>query len=156
MSTAKKTFPVVGMHCASCASLIKKRLEKLDGVESCVVNYGTEKAQVSFDNKKINVTDMNKEIDKLGYSLVENEKPMNMSHSMHEDHDMMTPISSDKSIKEQKLVELSKLKRHVQIIIPMIAISILSMLWDIEFLHHLIPIFATYALFVIGTPYLQG
>src|SRR5882724_2411090 len=99
MSTAKKTFPVVGMHCASCASLIKKRLEKLDGVESCVVNFGTEKAQVSFDSEKVNVMDMNKEINKLGYSLQEN-------------------------LKEEKLTELSKLKHHVQIIIPMMAVSI--------------------------------
>src|SRR5689334_5013548 len=116
MTTTKKTFPVKGMHCASCASLIKKRLEKLDGVESCVVNFGTEKAQVSFESQKVNVTDMNNEIDKLGYSLLDSDMPMNMddhshmNHSIHEGHDMMTPISSDASIKEGKLKELAKLK----------------------------------------------
>ncbi len=181
MSTTKKTLPVSGMHCASCASLIKRRLEKLDGVESCVVNFGTEKAKVSFDPDKVSVSDMNKEIDKLGYSLVDSDMPMNMdmgtdhskmNHSMHEGHDMMIPISSDKAAKERKLIELAKLKKHVQIVIPMMAISILVMAWEIgaepfhlwlkmpdvimEFFHHLLPIFATYSLFVIGTPYLQG
>src|SRR5260221_558583 len=135
MSNNKQTFPVVGMHCASCASLIKKRLEKLDGVESCVVNYGTEKAEVSFDPQKVNVVDMNKEIDKFGYSLVENYMPMNMdhskmNHSIHEGHDMMTPISSNKEVKEIKLVELAKLKKYVQIIIPMMIVSIFVMTWD--------------------------
>jgi Cu+-exporting ATPase len=131
MSITKKNFPVIGMHCASCASLIKRKLEKLDGVESCVVNFGTEKANISYDSDKVNIMDMNKEIDKLGYSL-------------HESHET------------EKLIELSKLKQHVQIILPMVAISIFLMFWNIEFLHHLMPIFATYALFVIGVPYLEG
>ncbi len=175
--TTHKTIPVQGMHCASCASVIKRKLEKLDGVESCEVNYGTEKAKVSFDPNKVTVPQMNQEIDKLGYSLMEGEMNMSMpmegmDHSMHAGHDMMTPISSDKAVKERKIVELAKLKRHVQIVLPMVAVSILVMVWEIgadplnlwqkmpemvmEFFHHLLPIFATYALFVVGVPYLQG
>ena len=145
----------MGMHCASCASVIKRKLEKLDGVESCTVNYGNEKAQVAYDPQKVTVYQMNQEIDKLGYSLMEGE----MDHS-------------DSSIKAQKLNDLAKLQRHVQIVLPMVAVSILVMAWEIgadplrfwpkmpemlmEFFHHLLPIFATYALFVIGVPYLQG
>lgn len=172
-----KLLPVKGMHCASCASVIKRKLEKLDGVESCIVNYGTEKAKVSFDPQKVTVPQMNQEIDKLGYSLMDTQmdmsKPMaGMDHSMHGGHDMMTPISSDASIKAQKLQDLAKLQRHVQIVLPMVAVSILVMAWEIgadplrlwpqmpetimEFFHHLLPIFATYALFVVGVPYLQG
>jgi len=154
---------VVGMHCASCAGTIKRKLEKLDGVESCVVNYGTEKAKVTFDPNTVTVAKMNKEIDKLGYSL---------DHSLHEGHDMMTPISSDISIKERKLKELSTLRYHLKILTPFVAVSIFVMTWEIGadplrlwpvmpdilriFLHHLLPIFATYTLFVIGVPYLQG
>ena len=164
----KKSYPVMGMHCASCASVIKRKLEKLDGVESCTVNYGNEKAQVAYDPQKVTVSQMNQEIDKLGYSLMEGE----MDHSMPAGHDMMTPVSSDSSIKTQKLKDLAKLQRHVQIVLPMVAVSILVMAWEIgadplgfwpkmpemlmEFFHHLLPVFATYALFVIGVPYLQG
>lgn len=171
------TYPVKGMHCASCASVIKRKLEKLEGVESCIVNYGTEKAKVSYDPQKVTVPQMNQEIDKLGYSLMDTEMDMSMpmegmDHSMHAGHDMMTPISSDASIKAQKLKDLAKLQRHVQIVLPMVAVSILVMAWEIgadplhlwpkmpdvimEFFHHLLPIFATYALFVVGVPYLQG
>ena len=172
MTDSKKTLPVVGMHCASCAAIIKRKLEKLDGVESCSINYGTEKAQVSFDPHKITVPQMNEEIGKLGYSLVDSEVAPPMDHSLHKGHDMATPVSSDKAVKDRKLAELAKLRRHVQIVLPMVAVSVLVMTWEIganplglwpempeaimEFFHHLLPIFATYTLFVIGVPYLEG
>lgn len=168
------SLPVQGMHCASCALIIKRKIEKLEGVEACEVNYGTEKAKVSFNPQKTSIQAMNKEISKLGYSLQENNMPMDhlMDHSLHAGHDMMTPISSDQAVKERKLKELAKLKQHVQTVLPMVAISILVMSWEIgasplrlwsempetimEFFHHLLPLLATYTLFVIGVPYLQG
>lgn len=173
MKTKTQSINVIGMHCASCASVIKRSLQKLDGVESCEVNYGTEKANISYDPEKVSVEAMNKEIDKLGYTLTAPKMDMTgMDHSMHEGHDMMTPISSDQSIKEHKIKELAKLAQHVRIIIPMVFVSIFVMGWEIgadplmlwpempemlmEFFHHLLPIFATYSLFVVGLPYLQG
>ncbi|MEK9201260.1 MAG: heavy metal translocating P-type ATPase [Patescibacteria group bacterium] len=160
----KLSLPIKGMHCASCASVIQKKLGKLPGVESCEVNYGNEKAQLVFDPEKITVEKMNQEIADLGYEMMDN--------SMHAGHDMMTPLSSDTAVREQKLLELAKLKKHVQIVIPMVVVSVLVMVWEIgaeplklwpempdmlmEFFHHLLPILATYALFVIGLPYLKG
>ena len=41
-------LPIEGMTCASCATRIEKRLNKLEGVEA-TVNYATENAAVSFD-----------------------------------------------------------------------------------------------------------
>lgn len=124
-----KLLPVKGMHCASCASVITRKLEKLEGVETCAVNYATEKAQISFDPKKITISDMNNQIEKLGYTLTDATKPMD--HSLHQNHDMMTPLSSDASIKEYKLKELAKLKTHVQIVLPMVMVSIFVMVWEI-------------------------
>ncbi len=175
----KSSLDVMGMHCASCASIIKRTVEKLDGVESCEVNVGTEKAQLSYDPEKVSVSDMNHAIGKLGYSLVEKETAQPamemdhpMDHSMHAGHDMMIPISSDKSVKERKLQELKKLEQHIKIVTPFILVSIFVMIWEVgaspfglwpempqlfkDFFHHLLPIFATYTLFVIGVPYLQG
>jgi P-type Cu+ transporter len=159
-----QSFTVTGMHCASCANTIKRKLESLEGVELCEVNYGTEKAKISFQPQKISLPRMNTEIGKFGYSLED--------HSPHAGHEMMTPISSDKAVKERKLEELTQLKRHVQVLFPMVVISILVMVWEIGaeplgiwpempeilmvFFHHLLPLFATYTLFVIGLPYLQG
>lgn len=175
-----ESLPVVGMHCASCASTIKRKLEKLDGVESCEVNYGTEKARITFDPSKVSVHEMNHQINKLGYSLSEpaptsQHNLANMDHtqhSLHEGHDMMTPITSDQRVKERKLAELAQLKQYVQIVLPFVAISFIVMGWEIGaeplglwpkmpeivmgFFHHLLPIFATYTLFVIGSQYLKG
>jgi Cu+-exporting ATPase len=41
-------LPIAGMTCASCASRIERRLNKLDGV-SATVNFATEKANVDYD-----------------------------------------------------------------------------------------------------------
>ncbi|MFC2174841.1 heavy metal translocating P-type ATPase [archaeon] len=48
----KLDVTVGGMHCQSCVVLVEKRLGKLGGVESAVVNLATNKATVSFDPAK--------------------------------------------------------------------------------------------------------
>ena len=61
----EKTFDVKGMHCASCAANIKKQISKLDGVESCDVNYATQTANVSYAPDKVDIDHMNHKIDRL-------------------------------------------------------------------------------------------
>jgi len=50
MSTQKKSFPIIGMHCASCAKLIERRLLKTPGVLTANVNYGSETATIEMDD----------------------------------------------------------------------------------------------------------
>ena len=61
-------FQVKGMHCASCAANIEKKLKKLDGVQSVAVNYATTSAVIegtaAIEKIKETVTAM-------GYTLVE-------------------------------------------------------------------------------------
>ena len=68
-TTHSQTYKVRGMHCASCSFVIEKTLKKVDGVHSALVNYGTEKAKVTFDPAKTNPHDLSKHIEHLGYSL---------------------------------------------------------------------------------------
>ena len=42
-------IPVTGMTCAACASRIQRKLERTEGVREASVNFGSEKAQVTFD-----------------------------------------------------------------------------------------------------------
>src|SRR5262249_62305015 len=42
-------FPVVGMHCAACASRIEKALADTPGVTSAGVNFATARATVKYD-----------------------------------------------------------------------------------------------------------
>ncbi|HBB02707.1 TPA: hypothetical protein DCZ16_02865 [Candidatus Peregrinibacteria bacterium] len=43
----KTTIPITGMHCASCAINIERKLKKLDGVSNANVNYATNRAVVA-------------------------------------------------------------------------------------------------------------
>ncbi len=164
-----QTLKVKGMHCASCAGIIEKTLKKTEGVEMAEVNYGTETLKITFDSEKLGIEELGKNIDKLGYKLV---MPMEVGEqaamSGAGDHSMNMGMSQSK---EQKLEELKSLRNRVISVIPLAVISIFIMGWEtmaelqmiapptvfwMEFFHHLMPIFATYALFVVGQPYLVG
>jgi P-type Cu+ transporter len=56
-----------GMTCASCASRIERRLNKLDGV-SASVNYATEKATVEVVDPDVSVGDLIAAIEATGYT----------------------------------------------------------------------------------------
>lgn len=44
----RRSYPIVGMHCASCAKLIERKLSKVDGIKSASVNYSNETASVEL------------------------------------------------------------------------------------------------------------
>jgi len=67
MQETKKTYPIKGMHCASCVSTIERSLKKVPGVNSAVVNLATEKATVSYDALKVKDTDILSAVSNVGY-----------------------------------------------------------------------------------------
>ena len=76
METTKKSFPIVGMHCASCAKLIERKLNKTSGVISSSVNYASEIATVEVENG-VKDDDIKKAIEDVGYKIgtnIEEEK----------------------------------------------------------------------------------
>lgn len=150
---------VKGMHCASCAAIIEKTLKKDESVKTVSVNYGTETARIDFDMGKADLSELSKKIEPLGYSLV---------NKTQEDHSMHTGVNQTK---QDKLAEIADMRSKLISVIPLAIFSVLVMGWDIlaqfnyvsppshtvaEFFHHLLPLFATYALFVVGKPYLIG
>lgn len=169
------TYRVKGMHCASCAGIIEKTLKKTPGVDTIEVNYGTETCKISFDETQTNPKELSQKIEKLGYSLAMPDH-QNMSHEMSAEQMGHTPDEHAAHLglnqsKEEKLAELKDLKYKIISVIPLAVFSIVLMSWDIlvqfgyasemsytmkEFFHHLLPIFATYTLFVVGKPYLLG
>lgn len=169
-----KTYRIKGMHCASCASIIERTVKKIDGVESVAVNNGTENAKISFDAEKTNPELFNKKLEPLGYSLAEPQthdmgnmsaREMGMSEDEHTAH-----LGINQS-KQEKLAEIKDMRAKVLSAIPLAIISLFVMGWEIlaqykivgemsivieEFFHHLLPLMATYILFVVGRPYLLG
>ena len=55
-----------GMTCASCATRIERKLNKLEGVDAAV-NYATEQAAVRYDPKRVAVADLIGAVEAAGY-----------------------------------------------------------------------------------------
>lgn len=160
------TYKIKGMHCASCASIIEKTLSKTEGVKSVSVNYGTEAAKIEYDEAKIKIENLSQKIEPLGYSLIiPSASEMNMSADEHAGH-----LGLNQS-KKEKLAEVARMKNQIISATPIVLISIFVMTWDIlaqfeivpmmtdvwaKFFHNLMPILATYILFIVGQPYLLG
>ena len=60
-------LPIEGMTCASCATRIEKRLNKLDGVEA-TVNYATENAAGRLRSSRVAPEDLIDAIEAAGYA----------------------------------------------------------------------------------------
>lgn len=172
--TTETSFSVKGMHCASCAGIIEKTLKKVDGVTEAAVNYGTEKARVSFDTTKTSPQALSEKIEPLGYSFalstvephdMQTAEGMGMSPDEHAEH-----LGLNQS-KKEKLSEIADMKAKVLSALPFLIFSVIVMTWDIlaeygkaplmnevtkTFVHHVLPVMATYVLFVVGKPYLLG
>jgi P-type Cu+ transporter len=139
-----ETFPVIGMHCASCSVVIKKKIQKLEGVLSIDVQYASEKATVTYDPEQTTISDMNAQIQEFGYSLG------SQNRSEH-------PVE--------------QAQKHVFFSLPIALVIFFLMIWDM--LSSLLPfiprfplpmnifntigfVFSIPILFWIGKPYIRG
>ncbi|HGA3611056.1 TPA: heavy metal translocating P-type ATPase [Streptococcus agalactiae] len=67
MANRKETFLIDGMTCASCALTIEKAVNKLDYVDSAVVNLATEKMTVTFDDTTLSPNVIEECVSESGY-----------------------------------------------------------------------------------------
>ncbi|MBR5386660.1 MAG: heavy-metal-associated domain-containing protein [Clostridiales bacterium] len=51
----KKTFELEDLDCANCARKMQEAVEKLDGVNSCSVNFMTQKMILDADDAKFDI-----------------------------------------------------------------------------------------------------
>jgi P-type Cu2+ transporter len=65
-----KTYPVTGMHCASCAVRTEAFVRKLPGISSANVNYADTSMQVEFLPGEISPSEMKKAVQSLGYDII--------------------------------------------------------------------------------------
>ncbi len=75
MTESTLTFPVIGMHCASCAKSIERVVKKLPGVTSAQVNYATERAKVEYDPHQCSPDTIGQRVADLGYTAVIHSTP---------------------------------------------------------------------------------
>ncbi len=67
MPNNSSNISVSGMHCASCALLITKKLQDTPGVKEANVNFAAEKAHVIYDKETISENDLLKAVKEAGY-----------------------------------------------------------------------------------------
>lgn len=68
----KKTLPIEGMSCASCVLKVEKALQSLPGVIQASVNFGTEKANITYLPGTIGMTELKTAVASAGnYKVVE-------------------------------------------------------------------------------------
>lgn len=68
------TFKVEGMTCSACANRVERVTKKLEGVQSSVVNFATEKLTVNIDEDEIGYGQIKAAVTKAGYKLVKEEE----------------------------------------------------------------------------------
>lgn len=82
---------VKGMDCASCGANIEKVLNGYSGITKAEISYASEKMNLTFDTQKINLDQIKKIVNDLGYQLAEQD---------HHNHDM--GVDSQTEIKKAK------------------------------------------------------
>ena len=66
----KINLDIEGMHCGSCALLIEHTLKDIKWIQQVNVNFSAEKATITFDEEKIQLTEIQETIKHLGYKVV--------------------------------------------------------------------------------------
>ena len=63
----KELLDITGMSCSACSSRIEKVVARMEGVETIAVNLLTNKAQVTYDDAKLDANAIIARIEKLGF-----------------------------------------------------------------------------------------
>lgn len=83
----KKSLPVTGMTCASCAGSVESMLQSQEGVLEAGVNYANQTAWVEYEADKVKLTDLQKIIRSIGYDLIiEQEEGKDLQEEAHQKH----------------------------------------------------------------------
>ncbi|AAM72051.1 MAG TPA: cadmium-translocating P-type ATPase [Chlorobaculum sp.] len=160
-----KTYSVKGMHCASCAAIITKKLSKVEGIEKADVNLATEKAQLEFTGEAVTDDALNELLGKYGYGLVSEQPPATPSAPF------VDRKAAAEKAKMEKEMELQAQLAKVQLALPIALMVFILMMWDIAArsfpsmpgmpipmaLFNIVSMaLATYMVFRIGAPFLHG
>jgi P-type Cu+ transporter len=130
------SLSVGGMSCAACVVRVERALGELEGVEQAAVNFATEKAQITYDPKRVNLEKFRQAIEEAGYQF------RGLARAELRDRE-----------REERQKELNLLKKKLVFSIIMGAlIMVLSMPHFIPYLNEVPHQILFYLLFVLATP----
>lgn len=134
------TLKISGMHCASCSTILTRALQKVEGVQSAVVNYSTEKGTVTFDPAKTNEQALIQAVQKKGYGA--------------------QVLGEESYAREEQLrkKEIQKLKSKLilSVVLSLPALIISMVLMSLPYREYFLWILSTPVQFYIGWPFYQG
>jgi Cu+-exporting ATPase len=81
---ARTDLPLLGMHCAACATRIEKALNRAEGVETCSVNFATTRATVHYDPQTTNPVALRDVVKKAGYDAIVPQESISASAHAHD------------------------------------------------------------------------
>ncbi len=143
--TKSEQLAIKGMHCASCATILTRALQKVQGVQSASVNYSTEKAAITYDEKKAGTKELIAAVAAKGYSAF----PL----------DQKKGASNAEAFQKEELKNLKTLFAVSCIFtIPIVIIGMILM-WigiDVPYKDYLLWILATPVQFVVGWQFYKG
>jgi Cu+-exporting ATPase len=70
---------ISGMSCTTCAKRIEKGLAELHGIMEVSVNFASEKASVTYDTNKLDLSEIRDRIESLGYGILSERLTLNIT-----------------------------------------------------------------------------
>ncbi len=146
----KKSFPIQGIDCVSCASIVKNKSLNIQWITSCYVDVENRVVTYEYDMDIVTPENINKELGKLWYNLV---------------------IPSEWETKDTNESTKSIEYRNLMISIPLVIMWLIDMFWMIgagqgwraampeplhKFFRNFLLASATIMLFVVWQKYLQA
>jgi P-type Cu2+ transporter len=141
VDTVKKTFPVLNMSCASCASSSQTILENTPGVVNVAVNYANATAQVEYVPTITDPQKMKAALQGIGYDL--------MIDETEEAKDALEEVHSEKfaTLKKRTIGSIA-------LSIPLVLIGMLFM--DIPYANYIMWALATPVVLIFGKQFFIG
>ncbi|MBI4918375.1 heavy metal translocating P-type ATPase, partial [archaeon] len=136
----KKTIlQIGGMHCASCATLIVRSLQKSEGVISANVNYSTEKATIEHEDK-ISIQQLCKVVENRGYKA---------------------SINTGQNVDREKKKRDREIKKQKTLLYLGVALSIPALFFGMFFMEYtyrniVLLLLATPVQFIVGWQFYKG
>lgn len=133
--TIKKTLPVLGMTCASCAGSIESMVKHQEGVVSAAVNFATGNLTVEYLPDMTDASRLQKVVQSIGYDLL-----------------VADETEQQETLEAIHVEKFSKLKRKtiwaVLLSLPVVVIGMFFM--DIPYANELMWLFATPVVLWLG------
>ena len=70
MNHVKKSFPITGMTCASCAVSVESMLQHQTGIDQASVNYANGEVLLTFDAEQVKLSALKAAVQSIGYDML--------------------------------------------------------------------------------------